>query len=141
VAPSPTPRVAMLFGLGSRRSLCRSPRFRTPVTTGDYGLFLPVFKTGRAGQPPGLEGSIPSPRRAVAVAGEPAVGLADVRCCHGERGLTELSFANARGQVPARFREDAVALEMPVPAAERDFLPRSLWAVGAPPPTAGSRLK
>ena len=36
----------------TRRSLCRSPRFRNPVAMGHCGLFLPVFKTGRAGQPP-----------------------------------------------------------------------------------------
>ncbi len=78
---------------------------------------------GRAA--PGLEGSIPSPRRGVAVAGEPAIGRADVRCCHGARALTQLSSAKARGPVPARFREDGLALEMPVPAAGRDFLPRS----------------
>jgi hypothetical protein len=89
---------------------------------------------------PRWEGSIPSPRRAVAVSSEPAIGRADVRSCYGERALTELSSAKAGGRVRARFWEDAVALEMPVPAAARDFLGRSLWAVGAPPRTAGSRL-
>ena len=50
-----------------------SPRLRTPVTTGDRGLFLPVLKTGYGGATPRWEGSIPSPRRAVAVASEPAI--------------------------------------------------------------------
>ena len=71
----------MLLGLRSRRSLCRSPRIRTSVATGDCGRFLPVFKTAGPGSPR-LGGSIPSPRRAVAVASEPAIGRAILRLTH-----------------------------------------------------------
>jgi hypothetical protein len=39
----------------------------------------PVFKTGQGRAAPGLEGSIPSPRRPVAVADEPSIGRAEVR--------------------------------------------------------------
>ena len=36
----------------TRRSLSVPPAFRNPVAMGHCGLLLPVFKTGRAGQPP-----------------------------------------------------------------------------------------
>jgi uncharacterized glyoxalase superfamily protein PhnB len=51
----------------TRRSLCRSPQWRNTVTTGHYGLILPVFKTGRAGQPPAWK--VRFLRRVVAPAG------------------------------------------------------------------------
>ena len=36
----------------SRHSLFHFPEVPTPVATGHFEVLLPVFKTGRAGQPP-----------------------------------------------------------------------------------------
>ncbi len=36
----------------SRHSLFHSPEAATSASTGHFAMFLPVFKTGRAGQPP-----------------------------------------------------------------------------------------
>ena len=85
---------------------------------------------GRAA--PGLEGSIPSPRRTVALSDEPAIGRADVRSVPSRAGApSEFSGGKARGSVAARFMGDSVALEMSVPAAEQDLPPRSLRAGGS----------
>ena len=44
-----------------------SPGEQPPVAIGSLAPFLPVFRTGEGRGSPGLEGSIPSPRRSAAI--------------------------------------------------------------------------
>ena len=140
MAASPTPRVAMLLDPGSRRSLCRSPRFRTPVTTGDHGRFLPVFRTGYGGATPRWEGSIPSPRRTVAVASEPAIcretSLLPWRAGPHRALVSESERAGTCATQGRRGR----ARDAPCRQQRGTSCHDHCGPGGAPPRTAGSRL-
>jgi hypothetical protein len=80
----------------TRHSPFHSPEAATPVGMGGCGVLHQVFKTGYGRAAPGWEGSIPSPRRNVAVADEPAIGRADVRSVPSRAGALASSREGKR---------------------------------------------
>src|SRR5437016_857137 len=83
----------------TRHSLSHSLQAATPVATGDFEAFLPVFKTGRAGQPPAWK--VRFLRRVVAAYGA-ILGLSARPPLRFRKPIMSLNPAGIRGLVHQR---------------------------------------